>query len=197
MKTNHQKINSLALTAILAALTALLSFVNLPMFGLELTFTMVPVAVGAVLYGKTTGLILGSVFGLISFWQCLGYSPFGAALFAINPFYTFLTCVPTRMLAGFLAGTLADATRKKPRISCLVGSLCAPLFNTLFFMTVLILSFYRTDYIQAISQGFHTANPLVFAVMFVGLNGLIELLCGAFLAYPVSRAVSTAIAPRK
>ena len=65
---------------------------------------MVPVIVGAIVMGPASGAILGGVFGCISFWECFGRSQFGAMLLGINPIYTFLVCVPTRILAGWLCG---------------------------------------------------------------------------------------------
>ena len=74
--------------------------------GLEITLIVVPVAVGAVTLGPTAGAILGGVFGITSFIQCFGMSQFGALLLGINPFLTFLVCVPTRILMGWLTGLI-------------------------------------------------------------------------------------------
>lgn len=68
--------------------------------GLEITLIVVPVAVGAVTLGPTAGAILGGAFGITSFIQCFGMSAFGAILLEVNPFFTFLVCVPTRILEG-------------------------------------------------------------------------------------------------
>ena len=62
---------------------------------------LVPVIVGAIVMGPAAGALLGGVFGLISFWECFGKSAFGVVLMGINPFLTFLVCVPTRILAGW------------------------------------------------------------------------------------------------
>ena len=44
--------------------------------------------------------------------QCFGMSPFGAALLGINGFLTFLVCVPTRILMGWLTGLIYKGLRK-------------------------------------------------------------------------------------
>ena len=134
-KPNVKKI---AVLSILSAITVIVAFIPLKTLGLEITFTMIPVAVGAVLYGPSGGALIGGVFGSVSFLQCLGYSPFGAALLAINPFYTFIVCVPTRILAGLLAGVIYRLLKKSFKSdipALLVSSLAAPVFNTLFFMS--------------------------------------------------------------
>ena len=74
--------------------------------GLEITLIVVPVAVGAVTLGPTAGAILGGAFGITSFIQCFGMSAFGAILLEVNPFFTFLVCVPPRILEGWLTGVI-------------------------------------------------------------------------------------------
>lgn len=189
-KPNVKKISVLS---ILSAITVIVAFIPLKTLGLEITFTMIPVAVGAILYGPSGGAILGGVFGLVSFLQCLGCSPFGAALLAINPFYTFIVCVPTRILAGFLAGviyTLLKKGLKRDAPALLVSSLAAPVFNTLFFMSSLTLLFYKTDYLQSYVNALGAANPITFILMFVGINGLVEIVCGFVVAFPCAKALS-------
>lgn len=193
MSTNQKKIQKLTVLSVLAAITAIVAFIPLKTLGLEITFTMIPVAVGAILYGPSGGAVLGGVFGVISFLQCLGYSPFGATLLGINPLLTVIVCIPTRILAGFLAGVIYKALRKsfKPDIPALLSaSLAAPVFNTLFFMAALVLSFYNTDTIQTLVEQLGAANPFMFVVLFVGINGLVEIICGFVVAFPCAKALS-------
>ncbi len=93
--------------SVLIAIMLLLELTGLGMIktaGLEITIMLVPVIVGAIVMGPAAGALLGGVFGLISFWECFGKSSFGVVLLGINPIYTFLVCVPTRILAGWLCG---------------------------------------------------------------------------------------------
>lgn len=146
---------------------------------LEMTLIVVPVAIGAVVLGPTAGAILGAVFGITSFVQCFGMSPFGAVLLSINPIYTFIVCVVTRILMGWITGLIYAALRKRKKIrkvSVAISNLCCPLLNTLFFMGALILFFYQTDYIQSLVQGYGASNALIFVILFVGINGLVEAL---------------------
>lgn len=193
----REKIKFLTMSAVFAALIVIVSFVPIKTLGLEITLSMVPIAVGAVCFGEYMGLALGAVFGIVSFLQCLGYSQFGAMLLQINPFFTFLVCVPTRMLAGYLGGLIArliigkntDNNGRKTA-GFAVGSLLCPLLNTLFFMSTLVLLFYNSEYISGFATALNAANPVHFIVLFVGINGIVELACGAILALPCSLAVS-------
>ncbi|MBO4693386.1 MAG: ECF transporter S component [Clostridia bacterium] len=188
-----QKSKTVKLTvlAVLSAVVAVISFIPLKTLGLEITFSMVPIAVGAILYGPLAGAVLGGVFGIVSFLQCFGYSPFGALLLSESAFYSFLVCVPTRILAGYITGLLASLMEKggnaAKEIRFIICSLIAPLLNTVLFMSTLVLLFYKGETIQYFVKALGAANPFVFVILFVGINGLIEIIAGFIVAYPVSR----------
>ena len=169
--------------AVLLAILLMLEITGLGMFktfGLELTILQIPVILGAIILGPSAGAILGGAFGLLSFWECFGKSQFGATLLGINPFLTFLVCVPTRILMGWLCGLIFRAMDRKlagPKgdfASYVVASLSGALLNTLFFMTTLCLCFYHTEYIQGFASALGAGNVLLFIVLFVGVQGLVE-----------------------
>ena len=169
--------------AVLLAILVMLEITGLGMFktfGLELTILQIPVILGAIILGPSAGAILGGAFGLLSFWECFGKSQFGATLLGINPFLTFLVCVPTRILMGGLCGLIFRAMDRKLAgtkgdfASYVVASLSGALLNTLFFMTTLCLCFYHTEYIQGFASALGAGNVLLFIVLFVGVQGLVE-----------------------
>ncbi len=160
--------------------------------GLEITLLVVPVAVGAIVLGPTAGAILGGIFGLTSFAQCFGASPFGAMLLGINPIGTFIVCVVARVLMGWLTGLVFLAMKKgryTRAISHAGASLIGPLLNTFFFMTLLLLFFYRTEFIQDIAGQLGTKNIFAFVLAFVGVNGLVEAITCFILGAAVSKAL--------
>lgn len=181
-------------TAILLAILLVMSFTPLGYLktaGLEVSLLTIPVAIAAMVVGPFAGAILGLAFGLTSFYQCFGMSLFGVALLNINPFYTFLVCVPTRMLMGYLAGVLFKAYLKldKKNIVCYFwGGLTAALLNTVLFVGVLLLCFWNTEYIQSFNVT--GANVVVFFALFVGVQGLVEALVTCAAGGAVSRAVA-------
>ncbi len=189
--TNHELIKKITLTAVFAGLTIALAFIPIAPAGLEMTFTIIPIAIGGIIGGPLVGLILGIVFGLTSFFQCFGYSAFGAELLAINPFFTFLVCVPTRAIAGwfpaFFNKLLKPVVNRK--ISIGISCVLVPVLNTLLFTSLLVFCFYHTSYIQS----FGAKNPFNFVVMIVGLQGVIEMLCGILISYPVAMACDVVI----
>lgn len=165
--------------------------------GLNMTLSMIPIAVGAMLLGPLAGAILGGVFGVTSFLSAVfGKSAFSAMLFSISPFLTFLVAVPTRILVGLCVGYLFRLYRRLDRhnIWCyFAGGITAPLLNTLFFMTVLVLGFYRTEYIQGFVQKLGAANPFMFVILFVGVQGLIEAAAGLVIGGAVAKGAAYAL----
>ncbi len=167
-----------------------LGYIKTP--GLEITLLVVPVTVGAILFGPAGGAILGGIFGLTSFIQCFGMSAFGAVLLNINPVGTFIVTVVSRILMGWLTGLAFAALRKwnaTRGISYAAASLAGPLLNTLLFMTTMMLFFYNTEYIQGIAKTLGTGNVFAFVIAFVGINGLIEAVVCFILGTAVSKAV--------
>lgn len=185
--------------AVLIAIILLMAFTPIgyiKTLGLEITLIVVPVAVGAVTLGPAAGLILGTVFGITSFIQCFGISPFGAMLLSINPVLTFIVCVPTRALMGWLTGILYQALKKgnaTKKIACAISCLASPLFNTLFFMSTICIFFYQTDYIQSMVTSLGASNVLAFVIAFVGINGLVEALACFIAGTAISQALLVVI----
>ena len=184
----------MAQMAILIAVVLIMAFTPLGYLktaGLEISLITIPVAIGAMVIGPGAGAVLGAVFGLTSFYQCFGMSPFGAVLLSINPLYTFLVCVPTRILMGYLAGVLFKAFIKADKgntVCYFVGGFMTAFLNTLFFMGTLILFFWNTEYIQSLNAA--GANPFMFVIAFVGINGVVEWIATTVAGGIVSKAVA-------
>ncbi len=199
MKTNSQlrKEKTLFLTqnAVLAAIVVLMAFTPLGYLrtgtGIEITFIMIPVAVGAITLGEKSGAFLGLVFGISSFIQCFGMSAFGAALLQINPIFTFIMCLVPRILMGYLCGVIYKALKKVKRgVAIFIASLSAPVLNTLLFVGLLIILFGRTDFITEMRAG---ANLFAFLIAFVGFNGILEIIATTLISPPVAMTVEKAV----
>ena len=187
-KTKTLKLAQLALLVAVVLVMAYTPLGYLRTLGLEISFLMIPVTIGTIVLGPVEGAILGLVFGLTSFATCFGSSPFGATLLAVNPVFTFITCVVARVLAGYLAGIVFKIVKKfkySYEIACLAG----PLLNTLFFMGCLVLFFYNTEFIQNLATSLGAANPFTFVILFVGLQGLVEAIACFIIATIISRNV--------
>ena len=151
---------------------------SVPVGPLYMSFLTVPIAVGAIILGPMAGMILGGVFGFVSFLDAIkGASVMTSSLLAVSPVHTFLLCFGTRVLMGACVGLIYQGMAKICRnstVNCFVTSLSAPLLNTLFFMGYIVLAFYQTDYIQGLVSAKGAANPLMFVVLLVGVQGIVE-----------------------
>ena len=188
--------------AILIAVLLLMSFTPLGYLSvgaMKISFLTIPVAVGAMLIGPGAGAVLGAVFGITSFAQCFGIDFFGTTLLGINPFLTFLVCVPTRTLMGYLAGVIFRAVQKVDKtqtVSYFAGGLMGAVLNTVFFMGMLILCFWNLDGFQAYCQSLMKNTNISIGgvlVFLVGLNGVVEAPVACVIGGAVSKAVSKAL----
>ncbi len=186
----------MAQMAILIAIVLVMAFTPLGYLKvgvLEITFIPIVVAVAASVLGPAAGAVIGTVFGLTSFYQCFGMNVFGAGLLSINPLYTFIVCVPTRTLCGFLPGLIFKALAKldkERKLSYYVSSLLVAVCNTVLFVGAIILFFWNTDFLQSYNPA--GANVFLFFVAFVGINAVVECLTTMAAGGIVGKAVAKA-----
>lgn len=183
----------LALLVAVQIAMRLLGLGKVPVGPLNMSFLTLPIAVGAVCMGPLAGLVLGAVFGAFSLYDAVtGVGGMTSVFFTISPVHTVILCVGMRMLMGVACGYVFKLCRKvdaKGVWSYFVGAVSAPLLNTLLFMGYIVLAFYNTEYVQGIATGKGAANPIMFVVLVVGVQGLVEAgVCGA-LGGVISKAV--------
>ncbi|MBQ7070340.1 MAG: ECF transporter S component [Ruminococcus sp.] len=158
---------------------------------LSITLNVIPIAIAAVACGPIGGAIVGGIFGIFSYLQCFGIgvpSGLGAALVNISPVLTFIQRFIPRLLDGFLTGlvfSFLNNKTKKP-VSCGITGFCAAFFNTLLFMSALVILFWNTDKLNELRGG---KNVIWFIITFVGFNALLEMV----VCTVVTSAVGTAL----
>lgn len=200
---NRQKTLKLTETAILTAVIILFAFTPfgyLKMPGIEITFIVIPVAVGAIVAGPAAGAFLGFVFGVTSFIQCFTGSVFGALLWSINPVYTVFLCIVPRTIMGWLAGLIFSALSKATKnkyVSCVIASLSAALLNTILFIIPYIALFSRAPQIKEHMAALGANNIFTYAVMFVGLNGLVEAVACMIIGFAISSVVVRVVSDKQ
>ena len=200
-KTDVRYLTELALLTALVLIMAYtpLGYLKTP-WGVEITFIVIPVAIGSILLGPAAGGFLGLVFGLTSFFQCFGTSPLGAMLLGLSPFGTFFCCVVNRVLVGILPGLLYRLLRRHDRTKVAGIAVCCfltPVFNTLLYIVGnwLIFSQAWLD-IAANSYGYTGAGGLGllgFMLSLVAVNGLAEAAACLVLGTSVCKALQKTI----
>ncbi len=169
----------MTMTAFLAALIILMTFTPIgyiPIGPVKMTLITLPVAVGSIVLGWRSGLILGSVFGLTSFYTCFGMDYVGMGLLSINPLLTFIMCLVPRILCGVLPAMIykwiTKNGTKRTMLGIPVAGASVAIINTLLFLSCMWLFFG-----DSLSDVVGTAIDNIFAlfVFFAGTNGLIEI----------------------
>lgn len=199
MKTKASlKTRQMVQLAILTAIMLIFAFTPIGYLKIgfvEITFMIIPVAIGAIVLGPSGGAILGAVFGITSLVQCFGMSAFGTFLFSVNPAATVFTCIVPRILCGYLSGLLFRVLSRVDRTKILgyfTASFSTAVLNTVFFMLSIILFFWKREAFldQMSGWGITTASVWKFLVAFVGLNGVVEAVVGFILGGAISKALS-------
>jgi len=184
----------LVLLGLLTAILLVMSYTPLGYLNigpLAISFNVIPVALAAISLGPVGGAIVGGVFGLTSFLQCIGVggtSAMGVILFDINPVLAFVQRFVPRVLDGLLIGFVFKGVRKVSNtyISCAVTGFCSAFFNTAFFMSALVLLFGNTEYMQELMGG---KNIIVFICTFVGINAVCEMLASTIISGAIGAAL--------
>lgn len=198
MKNTSANLRTLTKLALLVAVELAMRAFGLgavPVGPLNMSFLTLPIAVGAMVIGPLAGLVLGGAFGVLSLADAVsGRSVMTGTFFSISPIHTVILCIGMRMLMGLCCGLLFAALRKvdkKGTWSYLAGALSAPLLNTLFFMGYICLAFYNCDYVQNLVVTLGAANPIMFVILLVGVQGLVEAAVCGVLGSVVGKAVDT------
>lgn len=197
-------IHFLAELALLTAVVLIMAYTPLGYlktpWGVEITFIVIPVAVGALTLGPKAGAFLGLIFGLTSFAQCFGASPLGAVFLAENPIGTFFVCVVNRVLVGLIPGLLYLPLKRFSRTRNFGIALCcflAPVLNTVLYIIGNWVIFQNT-WLGVASSTYGYAGGtgpslLFFMLGLVAVNGIAEAVSGLVLGAAVCKALEKTV----
>ncbi len=181
----------IALVVVLQMISALIP----PIAGtVSITLTLVPVVVGAILFGKKGGALLGFTFGLIVLINCIsGLDVGGNILWNANPALTALICFVKGIAAGFIPAVLYELVRGKAEqassgrkyAAALVAALSAPIVNTGLFVCGMLLFF--MDTLRAWAGGTDIASYILIGL--AGVNFLVEFFINIILTPAIVRIV--------
>lgn len=174
------------LTAIVIVISLVTTGLQIKLFGMfSITFALIPIVVGAALYGPTAGAWLGFVFGC----TCLADA---AAFLAVSVPGTVITCILKGTLAGLMAGVIYNLVSKKNRYAAVVSSaVISPVMNTGTFLLGCLLFFYDTVKALGESAGFESVGAY-FLFGFVGVNFVVEIVTNILLSTVIFRIINLA-----
>ncbi len=166
--------------SLLSALIILLQMyvvITLP-GGLSLSLVMVPIVVGAVLYGPNSGALLGGVFGLTVTVMALQgqLGPLTNMMVSYNALLTAAVCMLKGIAAGWVSGAIAKAFKKRSFAGVFLAAAAAPIVNTGIFVLGMITVFKDVMLSFAAQNQLEVTSALTFAVVvLVGFNFVVEL----------------------
>ncbi|MBQ9734754.1 MAG: ECF transporter S component [Clostridia bacterium] len=129
--------NITALSILLALVIVLQTFGGAINIGpVQLNFTLIPIALGAILLGPIAGLILGFACGVVVAIQVImGLVPFYVLIWTETPVVALLTCVVKTTVAGLVSGLAYKCIAKKNRyVAVFVAAALVPVINTALFI---------------------------------------------------------------
>ena len=195
--TRKQKTLQTVQLAMLVALVVVLQLISAiipPIGGVSITLTLVPVVIGAILFGIKGGAVLGFFFGLIVLINCItGLDIGGNILWNANPFFTALICFVKGTAAGIVPAVIyslftskgTSISSGKKYVSALLAALSAPVVNTSLFVCGMLLFFMDTLYAWA--GGSDIGSYIIFGL--AGLNFLVEFIINIILTPAIVRIV--------
>ena len=132
--------------ALLMALVVVLQFVSgmLPSLGgFNLSLVLIPIIMGAAIFGPRAGAILGGTFGAIVYINCLtGVDVGGAMVFQASPVLCFLVVMGKGILAGIAAGYVYKLLQKvNGYVAMLCAAIVCPIVNTGVFVACMMTLF--------------------------------------------------------
>lgn len=147
IKLKNAKINRMVSIAFLMALVLvmqMLSSVIPAVGGFSISLVLIPIVMGAVLYGPCAGMILGATFSAIVIVNCVtGADPGGAMVFQANPFLCIIVVLGKGILAGAAAGWMYKLLKgRNSHIAMLCAAIVCPLVNTGTFV-ICMMTFFK------------------------------------------------------
>ena len=183
---NVKKMTGVALLMALVVVLQLLGGMIPPVGGFTISLVLIPIVMGAALYGPQTGALLGAAFGVVVVIGCIsGTDVGGAMVFQANPILCVLVVMGKGILAGFLSGVVYAALKQKnSTLAMVLAAAVCPVVNTgtvvlcmaAFFMDVLSVWAGGSNVLGYILSGLMLCNfvpELVINLIFSGAGARI------------------------
>ncbi len=142
-KQNIKRMTAMALLMGLIVVMQALSSIIPPIGGFTISLVLIPIVLGAALYGPGAGGLLGAVFGMIVYINCItGADPGGAMVFQADPLLCFLVVMAKGILAGRLSGLVYQTLKgQNPYAAMALAAAVCPVVNTGVFVTSMLTLF--------------------------------------------------------
>ena len=142
----RMNIKRMAVMAMLIALIVVLQFVSAmipPIGGFSISLVLIPIVIGAAVYGPAAGATLGAAFGVIVLINCItGADAGGHMVFQASPVLCGAVVIGKGLLAGLAAGWVYRLLRDKNAfVAMLMAAIVCPVVNTGVFLLCMAMFF--------------------------------------------------------
>ncbi len=193
---NREKFFSSRNVALLGILVALVVILQLfasaiPMFGVTINFSLIPIAFASIMLGWLGGLIVGFSSGLVVFitTAIMGQEPSTAFLFQTNPVILTLICIGKTTVAGAVAGLIFKLLENKNKtLAVTLSSVILPIINTFIYMLGMVI---MKESVASFLGLTNSSAGLVFTFVFgiIWLNFVLEIVVTAIFTPIIHRVV--------
>lgn len=186
MSNNRSKTRQLTGMALFTAIVVVLQFLGAFIrFGpFSISLVLIPIVVGAAMYGAGAGAWLGFMFGV-----AVLLSGDAAAFMVVHAPGTVITVLLKGALAGFAAGAVFRALEKfNTYAAVVVSAIVCPVVNTGIFLLGCRLFFFETVASWGAAAGFENVGTYM-VVGLVGLNFVVEMAINIVMAPIVLRII--------
>ena len=177
-----KKITGLAiLIAIEIVLQIIGNYVSFP-GGIAINLALIPIALGAIMYGPLAGAILGFINGLVVL-----FAPSTLVFWSFSKIGTFVTCLSKCSIAGAVSGLLYNLISKKNKVvASVIASLIIPIINTTLFV-VLYVTIFNGLYKESVPADM-TLLKLLFTT-FIAINFILEFSITTVLSPTINKII--------
>lgn len=186
MKKSRLLVGLAIFTALVIVLQQMAGIIRIGPFTPSLV--LIPIVIGAAVYGAKAGAWLGLVFSVTVLIACItGQDGGGYLMWGINPVMTALIVLAKGVAAGFLAGIVFRALRHTNQLlATLAAAVICPVVNTGIFLAGTLAVFRPLLTQWSAAAGYADLGSYVIAGL-VGINFLIELAINLLLSPVVVR----------
>ena len=152
------------------------------------TLSLIPIIIGAIVYGPLSGAVLGLVFGVVVVAAVFsGAEVMSTMMLNHNAFMTVSLCLLKGAMAGFVPGIIYKALKdRNDLVATVVAAISAPVMNTGIFSLALLTIFRPIAEQFAESLAFTGAGQFI-VMGIIGTNFLFELAVNVVLVPVVKR----------
>ncbi len=193
MNTKFFSAKNVAILGILIALVIVLQLFAsaIPMFGITLNFSLIPIAIAGIMLGCIGGAIVGFACGLVVFivMAVLGGEVFTATLFQAHPIILTLICIGKTTVAGLVSGLIFKVISKKNTFSAVcVSAVILPIVNTgIYLLGIVLMKDTTATFLGMAESSAGVVFTTVFAIIW--LNFVLEMVVNLIFIPMIHRVI--------